>query len=91
MQPVATDEMLSRLSITFHYVQPGEMLMFDFLLYRVQRAGRPSFPFVRRLDQWPALLPLSTTPSTAEVTTATSRPNVTSATPLLPQSTKPKK
>jgi hypothetical protein len=37
--------MLSNISVTFHYVSPGQMLMFDFLLYRLHRGARPPVGF----------------------------------------------
>jgi hypothetical protein len=36
VQRKMTDEMLSRRAVTFHYVTPSQMFMFDFLLYHLK-------------------------------------------------------
>ena len=61
-QRKSTDHVMSSDTVSFHYVTPGEMYMFDFLLYRLNRHRPPT----------PTPTPLSTTGATTTAAPASS-------------------
>ena len=63
-QRKSTDHVMSNDTVSFHYVTPGEMYMFDFLLYRLNR-HRPPTPT-------PTPPPLSTTGASTTAAPASS-------------------
>ena len=67
-QRKGTDHVMSNDTVSFHYVTPGEMYMFDFLLYRLNR-HRPPTPTPTPPSTPP---PLSTTGATTTAAPASS-------------------
>jgi len=55
-----TDHMLSHDTVSFHYVSPGQMYMFDFLLYQLNRHWTSSTNNYRRHLMMSAVVTIAT-------------------------------